>query len=105
LTLLEILPPILGAGLCRAPHYRYSVLVVHSDFLLKHRGLVGHLDLHACLLFGLQLLLLRLLVLLSLILLLYLPLERLFNGILVLLLLLHHDCLLVTSLEDSATGL
>ena len=102
MTLLEIRPPIRSAGLSRAAHNRYRVLVVHGDFFLEDGWLVWHLYLHPCLLLRLQLLLPCLLVLLPLVLLLDLPQKGIFDRILVLLLLLHHDRLLVTALEDSA---
>ena len=78
---------------------------MHGDFLLEHGWLIWHFDLHPSFLFGLELLLPCLLVLLALVLLLDLPLQRLLDGILVLLLLLHHDRLLVPPLEDRPTRL
>lgn len=103
MTLLEVRPPIRSASLSRAAHNRYRVLVVHGDFFLEDGWLVWHLNLHPCLLLRLQLLLPCLLVLLPLVFLLDLPQKGIFDRILVLLLLLHHDRLLVTALEDSAT--
>lgn len=97
---LKVLTPIGSACLCLAADDRYRVLIVHGDFLFEHRWLIWHFDLHPSFLFGLQLLLPGLLVLLALVLLLDLPLQRLLDRVLVLLLLLHHDRLLVSPLED-----
>ncbi len=97
---LKVLPTIGSACLCLAANNRYRVLIVHGDFLFEDGWLIWHFDLHPGFLFGLQLLLPGLLVLLALVLLLDLPLQRLLDRVLVLLLLLHHYRLLVPPLED-----
>lgn len=90
----------------RAPNNVDLVVVIVSILLLVSARLVlGHFDLHPSFFSGNELLLLGLLFLLLSVLLFYLPLECLFDSILLILSLSNEDCFFIAALKNRAFGL